>query len=194
MRFWTSTHRLKPEQAEARFDRYEAYSKLLDRNGRWIEVADTKAAVVLGFLVATFPVLIGPALSAIQTLGRDLPKHAAIGAYLKIVGVTSLLVAFISLACFTLLQVLMVLAPRLKRQWKSGLVYFGDIAALPCDAWQEQLHGLDSDALAHEVLEQVHATACIAHCKHGHVRQAVQGILATLGAGLALYLIATLLR
>ena len=61
MQFLPWTHPTKSVQVNQpldnreSFERYTAYSQLLDRNGQWIGVADTKANVVLGFLVATVP-------------------------------------------------------------------------------------------------------------------------------------------
>src|SRR5712691_8706279 len=73
MRLWPWTRQPKPVQVNQNsaqvnqdYERYNAYSQLLDRNGQWIGVADAKAGVILGFLVAAFPVLAAPSFPVVQ--------------------------------------------------------------------------------------------------------------------------------
>lgn len=188
MRFWRSMRQQKPAQADTGFQRYEAYSKLLDRNGRWIEVADTKAAVILAFLIAVFPLLLGPAIPALHRMTSAIRNVASFWNYVPSSLFIALIVAFGLSALFTLLSVLWVLLPRLSgREWTSGLLYFGDIAALKNRLWQEALQALDPDTVALHVLDQVYVTACIADCKHKYVRRAIRGLLLTVVVGLVLY-------
>lgn len=176
-------------QVNQDYEQYNAYSQLLDRNGQWIGVADTKAGVILVFLVAVFPVLAAPALSAVQKVVKAIPHNANFWAYLPAAGFIALLVLFLIAALVTLLQVLMTLSPRLKRQAKPGLIFFGDIAGQECKQWQQCVLALDPHILALQVLEQVYATAYIADCKHKHVRQAIRALVMTILLGFVLYVL-----
>jgi hypothetical protein len=100
-----------------------------------------------------------------------------------------LIVAFGAAALTTLVSVLLVLTPRLVRQWKPGLVYFGDVARQAYEQWQQQMLALSPNALSREVLEQVYATAYIADRKHKYVRQAIRSLLITVLLGLVLYVL-----
>lgn len=184
--------RQEPVPADEGYARYEAYSKLLDRNGRWVEVADTKAAVILGFVIATFPALMAPALPAARRLVAAVPPHADLWAHIPAAAFLGLIIAYISAAFYTLADVLLVLRPRLTLRWKAGLIYFGDIAALDYEAWRQRMMVLAPAALADEVLEQVYATAHIAHRKHQYVRHAIRVLLVTVALGVALYAISQL--
>ncbi len=189
MRLWPWTRQPKPVQVNQDYEQYNAYSQLLDRNGQWIGVADTKAGVILVFLVAVFPVLAAPALSAVQKVVKAIPHNANFWAYLPAAGFIALLVLFLIAALVTLLQVLMTLSPRLKRQAKPGLIFFGDIAGQECKQWQQCVLALDPHILALQVLEQVYATAYIADCKHKHVRQAIRALVMTILLGFVLYVL-----
>src|SRR5436190_4903322 len=91
MRLWPWTRPPQPAQVNQNYEQYGAYSQLLDRNGQWIGVADTKAGVILGFLVATFPVLAAPALPAMQRAVKAIPHNANFWMYLP---TASLIVIF----------------------------------------------------------------------------------------------------
>jgi heme/copper-type cytochrome/quinol oxidase subunit 3 len=187
---WISA--LKSSQADQNYEQYSAYSQLLDRNGQWIGVADTKAGVILGFLVATFPVLATPALPAMQRAVKAIPHNANFWMYIPtasfIVLFALLLALFLVAALVTLLRVLMTLTPRVTRQEKPGLIFFNDIAGQEYKEWQQRMLSLDSQALTLQVLEQVYATACIADRKHKHVRQAIRALIATVLLGIILYI------
>lgn len=192
MRFWRWTRPLRPARAEPRegaYQRYDAYSKLLDRNARWIEVADTKAAVILGVIIATFPVLIAPAFSAVRTLIGVIPAHPQWWAYLPLLAFMTLCAVFTVVALKTFIWVLKTLKPRLSSPRKPSLVYFGDIARAPWEEWSTRTRALPPEDLAHEVLEQVHVTACIAEVKHKCVQRAVNSALHVVLLGCALYVI-----
>ncbi len=189
MRFWHWMHPSEPAQAKQGYEQYSAYSQLLDRNGQWIGIADTKAGVILGFLVAVFPVLVLPALPVVQKVVKAIPHAAKFWAYLPAIGFIVLLVLFLVAALITLFQVLMTLVPRLTRQGKPGLIFFSDIAGLRYEQWRQCMLELDPQMLALQVLEQVYATAYIADLKHKHVRRAIRALLVTVFIGLALYVL-----
>jgi Pycsar effector protein len=192
MRLWPWTRPAQPAQVEQNYEQYHAYSQLLDRNGQWIGVADTKTGVILGFLVATFPLLTAPALSAVQEVGKDIPHNANFWGYLPVAGLIALFVLFLVAALFTLVRVLMTLSPRLTRQGKPGLIFFGDVARQDYKQWQQRMLALDPHTLALQILEQVYATAAIADRKH--VRQAIRALIVTILLGLALYVLSYLAR
>lgn len=189
MRLLPWMHPTKARQDNQNYEQYNAYSQLLDRNGQWIEVADTKASVILGFLVATFPVLASPALPIVQKLIKAIPRHTNWWAYLPVAGFITLLVLFFVVALVTLARIMMTLIPRLTRERKPGLIFFGDTASQEYKQWQQLILALDPQILSLEVLEQVYTTACIAACKHKHVRQAIRALIATVLLGLVLYVL-----
>lgn len=192
MRLWPWIHQPKPIQVNQDYEQYNAYSQLLDRNGQWIGVADTKAAVILGFLVAVFPVLAAPSLPVILKVVKAIPHNANFWAYLPATGFIALLVLFLVAALVTLLRVLMTLIPRLARQGKPGLIFFGDIASLEYKQWQQRMLTLDSQTLVLQVLEQIYATAYIADHKHKHLRQAIRALFVTVLSGFVLYVLSQL--
>ncbi len=200
MRLWPWTRQPQPAhtsqnavQNHQDYEQYHAYSQLLDRNGQWIGVADTKAAAILAFLVVAFPVFAAPAFPAMQKIMKAVPRNATFWAHLPAASVTALFALFLIAALVTLLRVLMTLTPRLKRQGKPGLIFFGDIAGQEYNQWQQRLLALDPQMLTHQVLEQVYATACIADRKHKHVRQAIRALILTILLGFALYVFSQLM-
>jgi len=193
MRLWPWMRQSKPVQVDQNYEQYSAYSQLLDQNGQWIGVADTKAGVILGFLVAAFPVLAAPALAVVQKVVKAIPHNANFWAYLSATGIIALLVLFLVAAFTTLVRVMMTLTPRLTRQGKPGLIFFGDIASQEYQQWQQRMLALDPQMLAFQVLEQVYATAYIADRKHKHVRQAIRALIVTILLGLTLYVLSQLI-
>lgn len=200
MRLWPWTRQSPPVQvdrtpvqADQDYEQYNAYSQLLDRNGQWIGVADTKAGVVLGFLVAAFPVLAAPSLPVVQKVVKIIPHNANFWAHLPAAGFIALLLLFLVAAFVTLYRVLMTLTPRLTRQEKPGLIFFGDAANQEYKQWQQRMLALDPQMLALQVLEQVYATAYIAAHKHKHVRHAIRALLVTVLLGLVLYVLSQLI-
>ena len=196
MRLLPWTRQLKPiqdnqdsTQANQDYERYNAYSQLLDRNGQWIGVADAKVGVILGFLVVTFPVLVAPALPVVQKEVKAILYYPHFWMDLPAAGFTTLFVLFLIATLVTFVHVLLALTPRLTRQGKPGLIFFGDIASQEYIQWQQQVKALDPHMLAHQVLEQVYTTACIAHRKHKHVRLALLALAVTILLGLLLSLL-----
>ena len=192
MRLWPWMRPPKPVQVDQNYEQYNAYSQLLDRNGQWIGVADTKACVILGFLVAAFPVLAAPALSIVPKVVKAIPRNAHFWAYLPTTGFIALLLLFLVAALVTLFHVLMTLTPRLTRQGKPGLIFFGDITGQEYKQWQQRVLALDPQMLALQVLDQVYVTVYIASRKHKHVRQAIRALIVTILLGLALYVLSQL--
>jgi len=187
MRLWRWMRRSKPVPGKQDYEQYGVYSQLLDRNGQWIGIADTKAGVVLGFLIASFPVFAAPALPVAQLLVKSFPSHPSLWADVLVAGFIVLLVVFFAVALMSLLHVLLTLLPRLTRQRKPGLLFFSDIANQEYEHWQRDILALDSQILAAQVLEQVYTTACIADIKHKHVRRAIRFLMATIFIGVMLY-------
>lgn len=199
MRLWPWTRQPKPTQVspaslqgDQAYLQYNAYSQLLDRNGLWIGVADTKVSVILGFLVATFPIFTAPALPIVLKVVKSIPRSAPFWMYLPAAGFIALLVLFLVSALVTLVHVLMALTPRLARQGKPGLIFFGDVASQEYHQWQQQMLTLDPQMLTLQLLEQVYVTACIAARKHKHVRLAIRALAVTILLGLVLYVLSQL--
>ena len=194
MRLWHWMHTKPGEISQAPdkqdYERYNAYSQLLDRNTQWIGAADTKAGAILAFVVVIFPLLATPALSSVQKLASEaFTQTIHIWAYLSAAVFIALLVIFLVTTLLTLLQALMALSPRLTRPGKPGFIFFGDIARQEYTRWQQSLLTLDAHTLALQVLEQVYATAYIADRKHTHVRRAIHTLIITILTGLMLYVL-----
>src|SRR6266849_7456376 len=75
MRLWPWTRWPQPApanqnsvQAKQDYEQYNAYSQLLDRNGQWIGVADTKAGAILAFVIVAFPLFASSALPVFQRI------------------------------------------------------------------------------------------------------------------------------
>lgn len=201
MRLWPWTRKPQPSptkqsagQAEQDYERYNAYSQLLDRNGQWISVADTKAGAILAFLVVIFPIFAPSAFSAMRKAMNAIPRQAIFWEYLPIAGIALLLAVFFMAVLLTLFRVLMALIPRLTRQGKSGLIFFGDIAALEYDQWLHRMLTLDPQTLTSQILEQVYTTACIASRKHKYVSQAILTLVIVVFLGFALYMLNQFMR
>lgn len=188
--FWGST---KPNTentpAEPKPDPslHEILSKCLDRNNRWIEVADAKAAAILAFSAGALRFLTEP---AILTL-RDAPQVLARDASLVRVGylllVMVLLCIVVVLGLFAVIQAFHTLQPRVKRERPPGVVFFGDIAGMSLRCFQQQIVSLSSADWHEQLIEQVHTTAVIAGIKHQHVIRGIRLILWTICLGLLLY-------
>jgi hypothetical protein len=194
MRLWPWINQSKPTPVNQNYEQYNAYSQLLDRNGQWISIADTKAGVILGFLVIVFPVLATPAFIVVKKMVKAISHNSSFWAFLPVVGFIALLVLFFGAAAVTLFRVLMALIPRLTRQGKPGLIFFSDIAGLEFTHWQQRLLALAPQMLALQVLEQIYATAYIANIKHKHVRHAIRALIATVFLGLVLYVLSQIME
>jgi hypothetical protein len=171
------------------YESYNVYSQLLNRNGQWIGVADTKAAVVLGFLVTTFSVFTPPALLIVPKEITSIIHNQNVWLRLSAICFITLFILFLVTAVFILLHVLMTLLPRLKRQGQSSLIFFCDIACQDYKQWLKSMLALDPQMLALQVLDQVYETASIATVKHKHVRQAIRALIVMILLGLILYVI-----
>jgi len=180
-------------QAHQDYEQYDAYSQLLNRNGQWIGVADTKAGAILAFLVVAFPVFAAPAFSVVRKVIKAVPHNATFWEHLPAAGIIALFALFLIAALVTLLRVLMTLTPRLTRQGKPGLIFFGDITCQEYNQWLQRILALDPQMLAHQILEQVYITACIADRKHKYVRQAIRVLIVTILLGFALYVLSQLM-
>lgn len=181
-------------QQQNNYEQYQAYSQLLDRNGQWIGVADTKAGAILAFIVIAFPLFAAPALPLLQKSVQTVFAHETLWHSLSAVILLALVAMFFGTALLTLALVLMTLSPRLTRQGKSGLIFFGDIARQQYHQWQQDMFELDVDKLTQQVVEQIYATACIAHHKHVLVRRAIHALFFVLFSGLALYVFSQLMN
>lgn len=165
-RFWNSTSK-SPDAAAL-------LSNLLDRNGRWIEVADAKSAVVIVFastysgIVAVPAVIAWTDIQGSTTVAEGLVACALIGGY-AVLCIASALVTM-----YTLSKAFNALRPRLDRGLRQGLLAFNDIAATDRETWTRAVRELASDELIDQLAEQVHTTALIAASKHEHLQRAIR--------------------
>lgn len=123
---------------------------------------------------------------------KAIPRNAPFWMYVPAVGVIVLIVLFLVAALLTLVHALMALTPRLARQGKPSLIFFGEVASQEYKQWQQQMLALDPQMLVLQVLEQIYVTACIADRKHRHVRLATRALVVTILLGLVLYILSQL--
>lgn len=108
--------------------RTDFLSKLLDRNGRWIEVADAKAGVVLAFATAALKELIAPQLADARTLLASLQRSGAWRqVWLPYVFLLFLVLTTILVLCAAY-HAFKAINPTLTRRRPRGHIFFGDIA------------------------------------------------------------------
>lgn len=186
-RFWRST--------TTDIDRHQLLSDLLDRNGRWIEVADAKAAVVLVFVTAVAGALVAPTTESVQHFQRALCDEPTIGDWAG----ASLLSLLVLLAgapsILATWNAFKALIPDTKRYEDSGHLFFGDVARADLPEWYRWMRQATEQDVEKELAEQVHATARIALNKHRHVNQAIRAIVRfTIPSGIALLAFSTALN
>ncbi len=170
--------------------RTDLFSKLLDRNGRWIEVADTKAGVVLVFATAVLKELIAPQLADARMVLVSLQQS---GAWTQ-VRLPYVFLLFLLITTFFALRAMYhafkAINPTLTRRQRHGHIFFGDIAKhTDLAAYQRQLLALKAEEVDEQLIEQIHTTAHIALTKHRHVGQAINSIISVIPLGLLLYIL-----
>ncbi len=171
-RFWDS--------AETELVRYQLLTDLLNRNTRWVEVADTKAAAVLFFVGAIIRVIADPVIGSAGDIDwaevwRLNSASAVVGTLFLITGV-----AITGAALWTVYHAFRTLLPRVVHQRGRGRMFFADIAERDAEEWEQSILGASPGDLVTDLIRQVHATSTIAARKHKHVRQAIVGVLAVL--------------
>lgn len=158
-------------------DRREAFlAESLQRNERWIALADAKAAGVM-VLIPALAALFGESIVTYAKLRLDelvRPDDgsavvASILYGLPLLGaVVTAFVAF-SYAYTTLL-------PRVGKTGDddSGMVFFRHVAKKPVDAWRCEIASLTQEQIVTEYALQVHATSKVCEEKFHDVRHAMQ--------------------
>lgn len=170
-----------------REDRHHLLSDLLNRNGRWIEVADAKAAAMLVFVTAVAGFLVEPSFKTAKKLATAQIAIGTTESATTGVVFSLLLLSLIAAAFYTIRHVLMALDPSLARKRAAGYVFFRDIAGRDLADLEKKLLESQSTILERDLVEQIHTTAIIALAKHQHVRKAIRGMSFTVGFGLVVY-------
>jgi hypothetical protein len=183
---WRST---KPDANRDDPNRYEFLTKLLDRNARWIEVADAKAGAVLVFTSAGVKALATPVVTAVQRVtAQPLVGLTVIVGALSVVFLLLVAVAAVS-SLVALISCFLILNPRLARPRQPGSIYFGDIAHRDLVDVEKKMALLTGEEINADLVEQVYTTSHIALQKHRHVRRAITSVFCATGSGLLLYLL-----
>ncbi len=182
-RFWRST----PD-----IDSFQVLSSLLDRNGRWIEVADAKAGAVLVFVTAVAGVLVEPTTEAGCSLAVALREDPSTAQVIRS-AVWTMLVLLAGVPAFRSIGLAFrALTPTLIRDQRPGHLFFGDVATFDHDDWQRWTEDINAVDFQRELAEQVHTTAQIAVAKHRYVNQAIRYVVRfTIPVGILLYAVST---
>lgn len=170
-------------------ERGELLNNILDRNNRWIEVADTKAGAVLVFATFVLKEIVAPQLAKGRTLLSNVAtppnwQHLT-HAGLFYIGLLSAIV-LIGLAIWSSFR---TLDPKLSRKHRAGHLFFGDIANEDLAVYQQRLLSLSTAELELEMTEQIHTNADIAKTKHGHVKAAMRCVIVVIPISFVLYVL-----
>ena len=164
-------------------------SELLNRNTRWVEVADTKAAAVLFFVGAIVRVIADPVMSSASDI--DWSEVWALNSGVAAVGISFLIAAggIVFAALWTVYHAFRTLLPRVVQQEGRGRMFFADIAERGAEEWEQSILSATPADLIADLLRQVHATSTIATRKHRHVGKAIIGVFAVLLLAPILYML-----
>lgn len=166
-------------------DRLDFLNKLLDRNGRWIEVADLKAGVVIVFTTALLKELVAPLLrTASSVLSRPFPDFP--GALIPL-AFTVLLGLLTAASLHALVLAFLTLFPKISRAAERGSVFFGDISALDLECFKQRILTKPSEAISQDLAEQIHTTARLAGRKYQRVTRSLRSLFVTIVVGLLTY-------
>ncbi len=149
-------------------ERFGVLSSILDRNGRWIEVADTKANIFLVLATALAGITSAP---AVDGACAALALVRAGGAWrLANAGVyTLVLVALVVALALGLWHAFGTIRARTVRHQRRGFVFFGDVVKSSPQNLEKHLLSQDAAEFNRQVVEQIYATADIADQKYHHL-------------------------
>lgn len=175
--------------ATATPERGELLNKILDRNNRWIEVADTKAGAVLVFATFVLKEIVAPQVAKGRTLLTNVAnpptwQHLTHSGLFYVALVAT--IACISLAIWSAFR---VLDPKLSRKHRAGHLFFADIANEDLAVYQQRLLSLTTTELELEMTEQIHTNANIACAKHGRVKTAIRSVIVAIPISFVLYVL-----
>lgn len=167
-------------------DRTEHIRDLLNRNGRWIEVADAKAGVVIVFATALAQQVTGPALGKAALLIPAAYRTARAEEIVAVLVYVLLLTVTAALSGLALLDSFRALTPRLTRKRETRHAYFGDIAASSHDKLVEYFAEASDNEIRHDLIEQVQTTAEIADIKFRRASRAIKAVAFSVPFAIAL--------
>lgn len=137
--------------------------KVLEQIHEWIRSADQKVSILLAFegvFILAFIEKIANGLTA----ALNVPSCCLIFLYL-------LVFLFLILSIWKSIQ---TITPRLKHEHKKkSPIYFGDIAQISIESYQEKISTLSSADYSQELVKQIHTCSCIASKKHTAFRDAL---------------------
>ncbi len=147
-------------------DRGALLNNILDRNNRWIEVADTKAGAVLLFTTFILKEIVAPNVVKGHTLlpesmNPSTWQHLTHSAFFF----ATLLVA-VALIGWAIWSAFRVLDPKLTRKHRSGHLFFVDVANEDLAVYQQGILSLTTTEFELEMIEQIHTNACPGRLLH----------------------------
>lgn len=154
-------------------ERTERLSTLLDRNGHWIQSADTKANVFLALATAFVGFIMEPLVDgggAALDLLRGSTTWGVVAAALYALAVLALVTSLGKCVWHAIRTV----EARTTRPHYHGHIFFGDQAKMRLGTLERELLSMDTAELHRQYVEQIHTTAEIAVKKYDHLRSCVR--------------------
>lgn len=149
--------------------RIEASYRNLDRTINWIQNADNKALIILGFQGALLAGL-GAAASSVIDIARSNLSSWSLGAFI------CLLIAFAISFALCLYKATKAMFPDTKER-NDSVFYFGSITSMGYAAFEKRMTILDSDKIQEELNKQTHANAEIAVKKFDNLKLAMRWLV-----------------
>ncbi len=157
-------------------DRLQAFlSESLQRNERWIALADAKAGTIL-VLIPAIAALAGPAIVTFAKRRLDQLFHPGmLGPLVGNILYGILLLILAASGAWALGHAIAVVIPRVNNSHlvKDGVVFFGHVSGRTLPAWQRDLTSLSQNTLMNDYAEQVLTTAQISQQKLHYMRTAI---------------------
>lgn len=149
-------------------ERLVALSGILDRNGRWIEVADTKANIFLVLATALAGITSAPAVdgtcAALALVRAGGAWRLASASFYFLV-----LIALVTALALGLWHAFSTIRARTVRNQRRGFIFFGDVVKSSPQNLEKRLLSQDAAEFNRQVAEQIYATADIADQKYQHL-------------------------
>ena len=170
-------------------DRGALLNNILDRNNRWIEVADTKAGVVLLFATFILKEVVAPNLVKGRALLPEAMNPPTWQHLTHSACFFATMFAAIALIGWAIWSAFRVLDPKLTRKHRPGHLFFADVANEDLAVYQRDLLPLTTREFELEMTEQIHTNATIAKTKHGYVKAAIRCVIVVIPISFVLYVL-----
>ncbi|MHB8579148.1 MAG: Pycsar system effector family protein [Ignavibacteriaceae bacterium] len=134
----------------------------LNRVHEWIKAADQKVSIFLAFQGVVLAILFPSVFSWVIRHWKNIPFM-----------LQSLLIVGIILIAYSIYKSAMSIIPRLSKDEKKSLTYFGDIAEFKIEEFKRAIEELGEKEYEEELIEQIQISSIIAKRKHSQFRSAL---------------------